>query len=68
MNGVKRIGVKGKLSLYYIGPFPLLEKCGTMADHCRHVSRHYVPLYVMHLKLDVVIGDPNTSSLFTSSS
>jgi hypothetical protein len=24
-------GVKGKLALCYIGPFPILEKCGTMA-------------------------------------
>jgi hypothetical protein len=31
MKGVKRFGVKGKLSPRYIGPFPILEKCGTMA-------------------------------------
>jgi hypothetical protein len=30
MKGVKRFGVKGKLSPPYIGPFPTLEKCGTM--------------------------------------
>jgi hypothetical protein len=30
MKGVKRFGVKGKLSPRYIGPFPILEKCGTM--------------------------------------
>jgi hypothetical protein len=28
---MKRFGVKGKLALCYIGPFPILEKCGTMA-------------------------------------
>jgi hypothetical protein len=28
MNGMKRFGVKGKLSPRYIGPFPILEKCG----------------------------------------
>jgi hypothetical protein len=28
MKGVKRFGVKGKLSPRYIGPFPILEKCG----------------------------------------
>jgi hypothetical protein len=31
MKGVKRFGVKGKLAPRYIGPFPILEKCGTMA-------------------------------------
>jgi hypothetical protein len=30
MNDVKRFGVKGKLSLHYIGPFPIFEKCGTV--------------------------------------
>jgi hypothetical protein len=32
MKDVKRFGVKGKLSPRYIGPFPILEKCGTMAN------------------------------------
>jgi hypothetical protein len=31
MKGVKRFGVKGKLAPHYIRPFPILEKCGTMA-------------------------------------
>jgi hypothetical protein len=31
MKGVKRFGVKGKLAPCYIGPFPILEKCGSMA-------------------------------------
>jgi hypothetical protein len=31
MKGVKRFGVKGKLEPCYIGPFPILEKCGTVA-------------------------------------
>jgi hypothetical protein len=31
MKVVKRFGVKGKLSPLYIGPFPILEKCGTVA-------------------------------------
>jgi hypothetical protein len=30
MNGVKRFGVKEKLAPHYIGPFPILEKCGTV--------------------------------------
>jgi hypothetical protein len=31
MKGVKRFGVKGKLAPCYIGPFPIIEKCGTVA-------------------------------------
>jgi hypothetical protein len=31
MKGVKRFGVKGKLAPHYIGPFPILEKCGSVA-------------------------------------
>jgi hypothetical protein len=31
MRGVKRFGVKGKLSPRYIGLFPILEKCGSVA-------------------------------------
>jgi hypothetical protein len=31
MKGVKRFRVKGKLSPHYVGSFPILEKCGTMA-------------------------------------
>jgi hypothetical protein len=30
MKGVKRFRVKGKLAPCCIGPFPILEKCGTM--------------------------------------
>jgi hypothetical protein len=31
MKGERRFGVKGKLSPHYIGPFPILEKCGKVA-------------------------------------
>jgi hypothetical protein len=31
MKGIKRFGVKEKLAPHYIGSFPILEKCGTVA-------------------------------------
>jgi hypothetical protein len=32
MKGMKRFGMKAKLAPRYIRPFPILEKCGTVAD------------------------------------
>jgi hypothetical protein len=31
MRGMKRFGMKGNLAPHYIGPFPILEKCGNVA-------------------------------------
>ena len=31
MNGVTRFGVKGKLAPWYIGMFPIFERCGPVA-------------------------------------
>jgi hypothetical protein len=31
MKGMKKFGMKGKLAPLYIGPFPILEKCGPVA-------------------------------------
>jgi hypothetical protein len=32
MKGMKRFGVKGKLAPHYIRPFPILKKCGFVAN------------------------------------
>jgi hypothetical protein len=31
MKAMKRVGMKGKLAPCYIGPFPILKKCGIVA-------------------------------------
>jgi hypothetical protein len=31
VKGMKRFGMRGKLAACYIGPFPILEKCGNVA-------------------------------------
>ena len=31
MKGVQRFGVKGKLAPRYVGPFPIIERCGPVA-------------------------------------
>jgi hypothetical protein len=31
MKSISRFGIKGKLAPRYIGPFPVLEKCGPVA-------------------------------------
>jgi hypothetical protein len=31
MKGVRWFGIKGKLGPRYIGPYPILEKCGSLA-------------------------------------
>jgi hypothetical protein len=31
MKGMKRFGIKGKLAPLYIGLFPILQKCGSVA-------------------------------------
>jgi hypothetical protein len=53
MKGVKRFGVKEKLAPHYIGPFPILEKCGTMAyklDLPPSLARVHGIFHVLQLK------------------
>jgi hypothetical protein len=53
MKGVKRFGVKGKLVPRYIGPFPILEKCGTVAyklDLPPSLARVHDIFHVLQLK------------------
>jgi hypothetical protein len=74
MKGVKRFGVKGKLAPRYIGPFPILEKCGTVAyklDLPPSLARVHDMFHVLQLKkclkalVDIVLPEvtPHESDL-----
>jgi hypothetical protein len=66
MKGVKRFGMKGKLVPHYIGPFPILEKCGPVAYKLElpsSLARVYDIFHVSQLKkclkapVDVILSD-----------
>jgi hypothetical protein len=66
MKGVKRFGVKGKLAPRYIGPFPIIEKCGTVVyklDLPPSLARVHDIFHVLQLKkclkapMDVVLPE-----------
>jgi hypothetical protein len=66
MKAVKRFGVKGKLAPCYIGPFPILKKCGTVAykmDLPPSLTRVHDIFHVSQLKkclkapIDVVLPE-----------
>jgi hypothetical protein len=66
MKGIKRFGVKGKLALCYIRPFPILKKCGTMVyklDLSPSLAGVHDIFHVSHLKkclkahVDVVLPE-----------
>jgi hypothetical protein len=66
MKGKKRFGVKGKLAPRYIGPFPILETCGTTAyklDLPPSLARVHDIFHISHLKkclkapMDVVLPE-----------
>jgi hypothetical protein len=53
MKSMKRFGVKGKLTLCYIRPFPIQEKCGTVAyklDRPPSLARVYDIFHMSQLK------------------
>jgi hypothetical protein len=69
MKGVSRFGVKEKLAPRYIGPFPILERCGQVVYRLRlpeslsamhnvfHVSQLKKCLQIPDRTMDVVVGD-----------
>jgi hypothetical protein len=53
MKGMKRFGMKGNLAPRYIGPFLILEKCGTVAfklDLPPSLARDHDILHLSQLK------------------
>jgi hypothetical protein len=70
MKGIKRFRVKGKLAPRYIGSFPILVKCGTVAyklDLSRSLAGVYdifhVPQLKKYLKAPVDIMLPEVTPL-----
>jgi hypothetical protein len=49
MKGVSRFRVKGKLAPRYIGPFPILERCGQVAYRLRLLESLYAVHNVFHV-------------------
>jgi hypothetical protein len=59
MKGVKWFWMKGMLAAHYIGPFPILEKCGTMAyklDPHPSWSAQHLPLVTIEELLEGTCG------------
>jgi hypothetical protein len=66
MKGMKRFGMKGKLALHYIRPFPILKKCGPVAyklEFLPSLARVHDIFHVSQLKkclkapMDVVLPE-----------
>jgi hypothetical protein len=66
MKGMQRFGVKGNLAPRYIGPFPILEKCGSVAyklDLLPSLARVHDIFHVSQLRkclkapVDVVLSE-----------
>jgi len=53
MKGVQRFGMKGKLAPRYVGPFPIIERCGPVAYRVelpQQLSAVHNIFHVSHLK------------------
>ena len=53
MRGVQRFGVRGKLAPRYVGPFPIIERCGPVAYRVElpsHLSAVHNIFHVSQLK------------------
>ena len=53
MKGVQRFGIKGKLAPRYVGPFPIIERCGPVAYRLElpaHLSAVYNIFHVSQLR------------------
>ena len=53
MKGVQRFGVRGKLAPRYVGPFPIIERCGPVAYRVElppHLSAVHNIFHVSQLK------------------
>jgi hypothetical protein len=49
MKGVNRFGVRGKLAPRYIGPFPIVQQCGTLAYRLKLLEQLSVVHSVFHV-------------------
>ena len=49
MKGVQRFGVKGKLAPRYIGPFPIIERCGPVAYRLELPAQLYAVHNIFHV-------------------
>lgn len=53
MKGVNCFGAKGKLAPRYVGPFPIMQKCGPVAYHLKlpeQLSTVYDVFHISQLK------------------
>jgi len=53
MKGVQRFGVRGKLAPRYVGPYPIIERCGPVAYRVElpsHLSTVHNIFHVSQLK------------------
>jgi hypothetical protein len=52
MKGVRRFGIKGKLTLHYIGMYPIIDKYGPTSyqvELAARLSRVHIVFHVCHI-------------------